>query len=1541
MYRKIVSAVLLVLLYALMASTYAQEDQSPSIPIEDYEEIEALLAADDTLRVIVGLDTVAYMPEGQLSGRSTIQSQRIQIAQTQTRLLDSLGITEDATSVTKFRTIPFMAIMVNDAQLQQLQASTLVTSITLNQRVYPMLQESIPLIGADVTAANGLTGVGQAVAILDTGVDSNHPFFEGRVTHEACFSTDEFPYVTNCPNGMNEQYGPGAAQACEGRQGCFHGTHVAGIAAGRSEARQMRGVAPDADIVGVQVFSGISSWYCLVAPNVCNSVTASFEDVVRGLEYVYTLSVDEGVPIAAANMSLGTLDRYVGECPGVSPALDALVTNLRSVGVATVVATGNSGFTDGVSWPSCVPGIITVGASDNDDVVAEFSNSGPILDLLAPGVEIGSAVPPGTNPDDETTIYAATSGTSMAAPHVAGAWAVLKQVAPEASVDEILMALQTSGVLITDNRNGLVQPRIQVDAAVAALQGGLPPRYRLLVNEIKLEDTQAIEIYNADTTTAVLAGWSVLLYSDNSSEYTYTFPANFSLGAGQYVVLQRGTGTNTATMLYMGDFNSTWASSDGGAVLLRNSLVGVDFARWGSSTIRPVVGTTWVGNDPAKPQMGFSLGRDRDHTDTDDGEDWFDNVPTLVEQNDTDRPPSTDPDDFEGARVVDVIPYADAMTTAQATAAPDDPDSPCYQPPIQTGERINRSVWYRYTATEDRDLTFSTAGTDYGTIMSIWTGTQDDLQLVACHEDVIGFPTYEDVTSLINLRVRAGTTYHIMISAGALLGQTGSSLMFSVTNAPTSLLANDDFDDAVVINDLDYTVEMNVTGSTTAGDDPAPPCYVPVLGNQINNTVWFRYTAPRDQILMWDTTGSGYGTIMSIWSGERGALQSVDCHESGWDILDDETSPNARIELDAQGGTTYHIMISAGGFLGIDEGNLVLSVVDNSPPNRPPAVIAPPIQNQAEAQAVNLQINASDPDNDVLTYIASNLPPGIEINPQTGLISGTLSYNAAGTHTSSITVIDSGLLEAVTTFDWVVQNTNRAPSVEAIANQTDIEGTDIDLQVLASDPDYDDLLYSAADLPDGLSIDSTTGLINGTLTSVSSGNYDVTVNVTDNGIPDAESTMILFLWHVMDEDSEDNVAPYARSDNYAVTINTSLTISAPGILDNDEDVDSPVITASLVKDVINGTLTLYADGAFVYTPNADFTGSDEFVYQATDGELNSQPATVTITVDTPGKRLHPADDTVLTVANALSWPAFMFMHIDGAESYYMWIGNDQSTGLQGWFAAADICDMSTMVCTLPDDVWLPNGAYIWWMTYYGPKNQDHSAYWNETTFDVDFAAPDAGLNNVTPSGTVDTAPTAITWTQDNKALWYHIWLGQVSGPEGDAHTAFYSWVDATTICDAGVCTLNISDGDFPEGDYELWGEVWGPGGYLNWMNMSNPVRFRVDYEPPSSELSNVTPSGTVDTPPTVVTWAADTNTAWYHIWLGQVVGPDGSPHTAFYGWVEAATICDTTICTLDVSSGAFPGGEYQLWIEKWGSGGHLTWTDIPSNPTTFTVDTGG
>ncbi|MGW2302891.1 S8 family serine peptidase [Streptomyces sp. NPDC001809] len=392
---------------------------------------------------------------------------RVNVVTRHRTALDSAS--EAGETLVSYDSLPFVTLRVDDAGLHQLNADPNVVSVSEDVPVAPTLDESARTIGSDRTFAAGKTGAGTTVAVLDTGVDADHPFLSGRVTGEACFSvTDASVGSTSlCPDGTGEQAGPGSADVETGPCAtmgavCSHGTHVAGIVAGDGTGvagAPQRGVAPDANILAIQVFSKFTSDERCGGAGKSPCVLSFTSSQVKALEKVLALK-RAGTDIVAANMSLGN-GRWANAC--FTDARKAIIDNLLAEGVATVVAAGNNGYADAVNAPGCIPSALTVGSTTDDDQLSSFTNRGGLLDLLAPGTGIVSSVPGGG--------FASKDGTSMAAPHVAGALAVLRQSFPEKSVTELEALLLESGEALT--YTGAVTPRIQLDAA--ALGGGTEP----------------------------------------------------------------------------------------------------------------------------------------------------------------------------------------------------------------------------------------------------------------------------------------------------------------------------------------------------------------------------------------------------------------------------------------------------------------------------------------------------------------------------------------------------------------------------------------------------------------------------------------------------------------------------------------------------------------------------------------------------------------------------------------------------------------------------------------------------------------------------------------------------------------------------------------------------------------------------------------------------------------------------------------------------------------------------------------------------------
>ncbi|MFJ8723411.1 S8 family serine peptidase [Streptomyces sp. NPDC093269] len=266
-----------------------------------------------------------------------------------------------------------------------------IAHIWLDGVVKADLSESTSQIGAPQAWEAGDTGKGVDVAVLDTGVDAEHPDLAGRITAEQSFVPDE---------DVTDRHG--------------HGTHVASTIAGTGAASdgKEKGVAPGADLHIGKVLSdegsGQDSW------------------VLAGMEWA---AVDQHADIV--NMSLGSTAPSDGTDP-LSAAVDRLSAE---TGTLFVVAAGNAGSDYGVGSPGAADAALTVGAVDSTDDVAWFSSQGPRVgdgglkpEITAPGVDVLAARSQ-YSPSGEGS-YLTLSGTSQATPHVAGAAALLAAAHP-------------------------------------------------------------------------------------------------------------------------------------------------------------------------------------------------------------------------------------------------------------------------------------------------------------------------------------------------------------------------------------------------------------------------------------------------------------------------------------------------------------------------------------------------------------------------------------------------------------------------------------------------------------------------------------------------------------------------------------------------------------------------------------------------------------------------------------------------------------------------------------------------------------------------------------------------------------------------------------------------------------------------------------------------------------------------------------------------------------------------------------------------------
>ncbi len=431
---------------------------------------------------------------------------------TATPTLDNLGIKVEA----RFATLPYVSTTVDRKQLVSLLESAAVDGVYLNTKERKVqttsssveraaLASSVPSIDVANAWAKGYDGRATTIAVIDGGFRTSHPMLAGRVIGEACFSANDptFDTYTRCPSGQTPQLGAGAASNCPTGTRCDHGTHVASIAMGNDGTNF--GVAREARLLPIDVFSEVRyAPDCSPDPAPCE-LTDSLT-VLKALDFV-NQSVAQ-FNIVAVNLSLGGRS-YEGYCD-TDPRRE-VIDMLRSKGVATVVATGNEGQSAKINAPSCVSSAIAVGATDDQTAIPASSNLSSATDLVAPGVNILAA-------SGQNNGMVQLSGTSMSAPHVAGAVAVMRTAFGSKGVDEIEQALKVTG--LRASRDGSTfYPKIQVNKAILRLQGRdirnfnnvttsasasvLGQAFVRLQNDSEAEGTVTITLRDSDTGNAL------------------------------------------------------------------------------------------------------------------------------------------------------------------------------------------------------------------------------------------------------------------------------------------------------------------------------------------------------------------------------------------------------------------------------------------------------------------------------------------------------------------------------------------------------------------------------------------------------------------------------------------------------------------------------------------------------------------------------------------------------------------------------------------------------------------------------------------------------------------------------------------------------------------------------------------------------------------------------------------------------------------------------------------------------------------------------
>lgn len=415
------------------------------------------------------------------------------------------------------------------AALAAFVARTGVKALHINEKMHLVSTENLSLINQPLSYKLDKQGAGTSVVVIDNGVDYTKSDF-GSCTAigspASCKVIASIDTVTS-----NEITGP--RQAAINHD---HGTNAAGT---------VLGVAPASKIISYNVFDTAGGAYS--------------NDIITAINW--SIQNRLAHKIVAISLSLGGPIKFTSQCNFLTDWSPSPILQAKNAGISVVVAAGNGGYSDGLSSPACAPDAVSVGAvydSNNTnsiswgigggasctdtsitaDKVACFSNSAHFLDILAPGVNITSA-------------GITLSGTSQAAPHVAGAIAVLRSAFPSETVTQIQNRLINSRVpRVTDTRNNRKFPRLDLLQALAN-----PPANNNFAS--------AIALSNANNTGSISS--SSILATKEAGEpnhagntggqsvwWKWTAPAS-----GQLNIDTQGSNYDTLLAVYTGtDFNA-------------------------------------------------------------------------------------------------------------------------------------------------------------------------------------------------------------------------------------------------------------------------------------------------------------------------------------------------------------------------------------------------------------------------------------------------------------------------------------------------------------------------------------------------------------------------------------------------------------------------------------------------------------------------------------------------------------------------------------------------------------------------------------------------------------------------------------------------------------------------------------------------------------------------------------------------------------------------------------------------------------------------
>ena len=925
-------------------------------------------APDERIPVIVEFALPALPEADGVDAEKAEAAQVAAVAAEQTRILSKVfggtaGISAAQAATTEIGLklmsySPQFALAATAEELEMFAADPSVTKIYEDALAAPLLTQSVPLVGMPNAYAQGGTGNGATVAVLDTGGRRTHEFLSSRIVEAACYNSNTGGAASLCPGGVTSSTDIDSANDCDASgpiSGCGHGTHVAGTAAGFNTNRQAgepeHGVARDGRIFSINVFSqftGSSNCGSLPAGKT-SCVLSNSSDQILALERVNARRT--ALNIASVNMSLGG-GNFTTACDASDPRT-TIVNTLRANNVAVVISAGNSSENNRVGAPGCISAAITVASSTKSDAVSSFSNWGDLVDVVAPGSSIYAPYTTAANG------YSSLNGTSMAAPHVAGAWAAIRSRLPGATVTQIENALESTGVPLIRTNSPISKPRIRVDGALSVLLGGSPPgpandnfANRTLISANNSIVGRALGTNAFASKEGGEPNHAGVASATSSAWWGYT-----PLATGTMVITTVGSNFNTVLAVYTGNavnaLTPVASNNDSGGT----NLSQVQFTAVAGTQYKiAVAGVGGAGGDVV---LNVTPG----------------------------APPAND--NFVN-RVPIPVPAAAGTSTIvgnnlNATKEAGEPDHTSYN-------LYDRTVWWRYTPTATGPVIIDTAGSDFDTQMAVYTGSAvGALTKIASNDTGSGISP----ASRVQITATAGVQYQIAITGWS---GTSGNVRVNVTNGttpppnpPPFVPANNNFAGRIAIAPPAVGGTQTVYGrNVNANKETGEPAHAGI--NHATTSVWWRYTPSSSGQVTIDTVGSNFNTVLAVYTGASvTGLTQVAANDDASGI-----SQRSRVQFAGVAGTQYQIAVAG---YGGQSSNIAVNVTGGggTPPPGPASIVSA-VTPVARAAAVGTTVTAFAT---VLNASTTNVATSCTIAAPSGLPL-VFSYRTFNTTTGAI-----------------------------------------------------------------------------------------------------------------------------------------------------------------------------------------------------------------------------------------------------------------------------------------------------------------------------------------------------------------------------------------------------------------------------------------------------------------------------------------------------------------------------------------------------------